>query len=144
MGRYPWAEVLLFQVLSIAVFYPTRHRVYRISVVAAMIYFATQIYQTPEVTDPVKLTYCVGINIAFHFVRTVHIMCADESFPGHWRRTRDEVHAEADAGDLSTLPSSFSLTKKLWWMFDLAYSPRTVGWVQEPRNSLPPHPPPSC
>jgi len=143
MGRYPWAEVLLFEVLHIIVFYPTRRHAYRVVVLAAMIYVATQIYLTPEVTNPLTVTYTVGGTIAFHFIFTTYILLAEGPFPDHWRRVRDEVHAKADAGGSDVLPSNFPLTKKLWWMVDIAYSIRMVGWVQEPRNCLPPHPPPS-
>ena len=40
------------------------------------------------------------------------------------------------------MPSDFPLTK-LWWMVDIACSMRMIGWAQEPRNCMPPHPPPS-
>jgi len=140
MGRYPWAEVLLFEALHIAIFYPTRQRAYRITILALMIYLSSQIYSTPEVTDPLTVTYTVGCTTAFHFIFTAYLLFAEGSFPDHWRRDRDEVHAKADA---SNPPSNFSLTKKLWWMVDIAYSVRMVGWIQEPRNGIPPHPPPS-
>ena len=143
MGRYPWAEVLLFEVLRILVFYPTRQYAYRVVFLTAMVYVAAQIYLTPEVTDPLTVTYTVGSTIAFHFAYTVYLLFAEGPFPDHWRRVRDEVHAGVDAGGSDVLPSNFPLTKKIWWMIDIAYSGRMVGWVQEPRNYLPPHPPPS-
>ena len=143
MGQYPWTEVLLFEVLHIFVFYPTHRRAYRVVVLAAMIYVAAQIYATPEVTDPLTVTFSVGFIIACRFAFTAYLLFAEGSFPDHWRRVRDEAHAKADVGGLDKLPSSFPLTKKLWWMVDIAYSPRMIGWVQEPRNCMPPHPPPS-
>ena len=143
MGRYPWAEVLLFLVLRTAIFYPTRHRLYRVAVLAAMFYVAAQIYMTPEVTHPVTVTYSVGTMMAVYFIFTAYILCAEGAFPDHWRRVRDEVRAGDDQDRLDNRPSNFPLTKKLWWMLDIAYSPRMVGWVQEPRGCLPPHPPPS-
>ena len=143
MGRYPWAEVFLFEVLHIAILYPTRQHTYRVAILATMIYLSSQIYPTPEVTDPLKVTYTVGCTIAFHFIFTAYILFAEGSFPDHWRRDRDKVHAKADAADSDNSPSNFPLTKKLWWMLDIAYSVRMVGWIQEPRNGIPPHPPPS-
>ena len=141
MGRYPWAEVLLFEVLHIVVFYPTRQRAYRVVVLATMFYVATQIYLTPQVTNPLTVTYTVGGVVGFHLAFTAYLLFVEGPFPDHWRRVRDEVHAKADAGS-DVVPSNFPLAKKLWWMIDIAYSIRMVGWVQEPRNCLPPRPPP--
>ena len=143
MGRYPWAEFILFLVLRTAVFYPTRHRLYRVVVLAAMFYAAAQVYLTPEVTDPILKTYFVGTTMAIKFMFTAYILCAEGAFPDHWRRVRDEVPAGDDQGGLDNRPSNFPLTKKLYWMLDIAHSPRMVGWVQEPRDHLPPPPPPS-
>ena len=143
MGRYPWAEFLLFEVLSVAVFYPTRQDAYRVVILAAMVCVAARIYQTAEATDPLMTTYTVGCTIGTHFIFTTYLFFAEGTFPDHWRRVRDEVHGKADAGGSDTLPSNFPLTKKLWWMIDIACSPRMVGWIQEPRNGIPPHPPPS-
>jgi hypothetical protein len=142
MGQYPWREFLLFQVLRVIVFYPTRHRIYRIVVLAATFYVVAQIFQT-EVTDPTSGIDVVGLGIGYHFVFTAYLLCAEGTFPDHWRRVRDEVRAGADPGDSDNLPSNFPLTKKLWWMIDIANSLRMVGWIQEPRDHLPPHPPPS-
>ena len=141
---YLWAVTLL-EVLHIIVLYPTRQHAYRVAVLAAMIYVTVQIYQMPDDAwvGTIPLTYSVGCTIAFHFMFTVYLLFAEGPFPDHWRRVRDEVHAKADASGLDKLPSNFPLTKKFWWMLDLAYSPRMVGWVQEPRNAMPPHPPPS-
>ena len=143
MGRYPWAEVILFEILYIAALYPTHHHAYRVVIIAAMVYVAVQIHSTPEVTDPLMITTVVGCTVGAHFVFITYLFFAEGSFPDNWRRVRDEVHAKGDAGGSDRLPSNFPLTKKLWWMLDLAYSPRMVGWVQEPRNGIPPHPPPS-
>jgi hypothetical protein len=143
MGQYPWTEFLLFLVLRVIVFYPTRHRLYRVVVLAATFYVVAQIFQTTEVTDPISRTYLVGLWIGYHFVFTTYLLCAEGTFPDHWRRVRDEVSAGADPGDSDNLPSNFPLTKKLWWMIDITYSFRMVGWIQEPRDHLPPHPPPS-
>ena len=143
MGRYPWTEVLLFEVLHIIVFYPTRQHAYRMVVLAAMAYVAAQIYPTQEVTERLTVTFFVGFSIAFRFTFTAYLLFTEGSFPDHWRRVRDEVHAKTDAGGMDRLPSNFPFTKKLWWMLDIAYSVRMVGWVQEPRNCLPPRPPPS-
>lgn len=142
MGRYPWAEVLLFQVLRIIVFYPTRNRVYRAVVLAAIFYVAARVYLTSEVTDPVTVTYLVGATTASYLAFIAYILCAEGTFPDHWRRVRDEVGTGADPAGFKNLPSNFPLTKKLWWMLDIAHSPRMVGWVQEPRGHLRPHPPP--
>ena len=140
MGRYPWTEVFLFEALRILVFYPTRHHVYRVAILAGMIYLAARIYLTQEVTDPLSVTYTVGGTIPLAFGFAAHILYGGGPFPDYWRRVRDEVHTEADAGGLGNLPSNFPFTKKLWWMLDLAYSIRMIGWVQEPRDSLPPRP----
>ena len=143
MGRYPWSEVLVLQVLHIFFFYPTRQHADRVVALFVMTYLARQIYLTPEVTDPLKVTYSVGCAIASHFTFRVYLLFAEGSFPDHWRRVRDEVGAEVDGGGLDKLPSNFPLTKKLRWMVDIAHSVRMIGWVQEPRNRMPPHPPPS-
>ena len=104
-----------------------------------MIYFAEKVYMTPEVTDPPKVTYSAGCAIATTFIFRAYLLFSGGSFPDHWRRVRDEV----DAGGLDKLPSNFPFTKGLWWMVDIAHSSRMIGWVQEPRNYMPPHPPPS-
>jgi len=143
MGRYPWAEVLLFEVLHIIVFYPTRQHAYRVVVLAAMAYVAAQICSTREVTERLTTTFFVGFGVTFRFIFTPYLLFTEGSFPDHWRRVRDEVHAKADPGGVDRQPSNFPFTKKLWWMLDIAYSVRMVGWVQEPRNCLPPRPPPS-
>ena len=61
MGRYPWAEVLLLEVLHIVILYPTYQYAYRLAVLAAMICVTARIYQTPEVTDPLTVGYTVGM-----------------------------------------------------------------------------------
>ena len=143
MGRYPWAEVILFEILHIIVFYPTRQHAYRVVVLTAMTYVAARILLTPEVTDPPSVTYTVGGTIPFHIAWTAYLLFMEGPFPDHWRRVRDEVHAKADADGSDVLPSKFPSTKKLWWMIDIAYNVRMIGCVQEPQNCLPPHPPPS-
>ena len=143
MGRYPWAEFLLFEFLRVIVSYPTRQHAYRTVILTAMVCVAAKIYLTQEVTDPLVVTYSVGTLVALHSAHTVYLLFAEGPFPDHWRRVRDEVHAKVDAGGLDVLPSNFPLAKKLWWMIDIAYSFRMVGWVQEPQNCSPPHPPPS-
>jgi len=140
MGQYPLAEYLLFEVLYFVSFYPTQQRTYRIAVLATMICLTTQIYLTQEVMDMVWLQYRVGFMVATRLMFIAYILFAEGSFPNHWRRVRDEVHAESDTGDLDKMPSDFPLTKKLWWMADIAYGMRMIGWVQEPRNCMPPHP----
>jgi len=143
MGRYPLAEYLLFEVLYLIVFYPTRQQAYRVVILAAMVYLATQIYLTQEVMNMVWVQYSVGFMVATRLMFITYILFAEGPFPNHWRRVRDEVCTEADAGSSDKTPSDFPVTKKLWWMFDIACSMRMIGWVQEPRNSMPPHPPPS-
>lgn len=143
MGRYPWAEILLFEVLHVIVFYPTRQRVYRTVILSIMVLVAARIFSTPEVTDPLSVTYTIGCTVAYHFVFTAYLLFAEGPFPDHWRRVRDGVHAKADSDGPDTLPSNFPLAKKLWWMIDIAYSLRMIGWVSEPRKYLPPPPPPS-
>jgi len=143
MGRYPWAEILILQVLHVISLYPTRRHAYRIVVLLVMVYFAVKVYLTPEVTDQVRLIHVAGCTIASHFIFRAHLLFSEGSFPDHWRRVRDEVDAGVGPGGLDKLPSNFPLTKKLWWMVDIAYNARMIGWVQEPRNCMPPHPPPS-
>jgi len=72
-----------------------------------------------------------------------YLLFAEESFPDHWRRVRDGVHPKSDAGGTDKLPSNLPFTEKLWWMLDIGCGMRMIGWVQEPRNCIPPHPPPS-
>ena len=142
MGWYLWAVILL-EILHIIVLYPTRRHAYRVAVLAVMIYVTAQIYQMPDPTGSVALTYTVGCTIPLHFIFTAYLLFTEGSFPDHWRRVRDEVNVKADAGGLDKLPSNLPLTKRFWWMVDIAYSVRMIGWVQEPQNCMPPHPPPS-
>jgi len=143
MGRYPWAEYRLFEAIYVIFFYPTRQRAYRAVVLTAMIYLAAHIYLTPEVTDSFWLKYAVGFMVATRFMFVGYVLFAEGPFPDRWGRVRDEVQARTGVGDLDKLPSNFPLTKKLWWMVDIACGMRMVGWVQEPRNCMPPYPPPS-
>ena len=143
MGRYPWPEALLFEVLHIIIFYPTHQHTYRAVVLVAMIYLTAKIYLIPEITGSIGMIYALGVTISFHFVFTAYLLLAEGSFPDHWRRVRDEVHAKVGTRGLGKPPSSFSLTEKLWWTVDIAYSMRMIGWVQEPRNAMPPRPLPS-
>ena len=150
MGQYPWTEVfILLEVLNLAALYPTRQHAYRVVVNAAITYIAVQVYQVPEVSDSLILAYSVGCMVAHRYLFRMYLLFAEGPFPDHWRRVRDEVHTKADAsdapGDLDLgQPSNFPLTKKLWWTVDLAYHGlRMIGWVQEPKNCLPPRPPPS-
>ena len=140
MERHPWVEVLLFHVLHITSLYPTRQPAYRVATLPAAIYLARRIYQTPEAADPLQLGHTVGCAIAYNFMFRVYLLFSEGSFPDHWRRVRDEVNA---GGGVDQLPSNFSLTKKVWWAIDIAHSSRMIGWVQEPRGCMPPHPPPS-
>jgi len=104
---------------------------------------ASLVFQTPEVVYSVNMASIVGCGIGFHFALTAYLLFAEGPFPDHWRRFSDEVHAKANAGGSDVLPSNLPLTEKLWRMIDIAYNLRMIGWVQEPRNHLPPHPPPS-
>ena len=141
---HPWQKLLLFEVLRIIILYPTLHHAYRVAVLAAMIHTAAQVCLTVVASPlPVSLTLFVGTLITFAFARATYILCAGGSFPDHWRRVRDELDTGKDADGLKNLPSNFPFTKKLLWMLDLAYNPRMIGWVDEPRDHLPPHPPPS-
>ena len=142
MGRYPLAEILLFEFLHAIVYYPTPNHGYRFVIVTTMIYLAAQIYQTLDVADTaIQSAYLVGQRMSLHLGFIAYYLCSEGSFPNHWRRVRDEVGAKADDSD--NQPSNFPFTKKLWWMFDLAHSVRMVGWVQEPKDCLPSPPPPS-
>ena len=143
MGRFPWTEFLFFEVLHVIIFYPTPQHAYRAAVLAAMVYTAGKIYSTPEFTDPLTTTYVMGCTIAAQFTFTAYLLFSEGTFPNHWRRVRDEVDAKAESGGSDRLPSNFPFAKKLWWMIDLTHSVRMVGWVQEPKNCLPPHPSPS-
>ena len=143
MGRYPWAEFLLVNALRAIIYYPTPHHTYRVVVFATIIYVTVQIFLTPEVTDPVLLTYTVGCTIASEIICAPYLLFIEGSFPNHWRRVRDGVHGKAGTGGSDGLPSNFPFMEKFWWMVDLAHSSRMIGWVQEPRNGIPPHPPPS-
>ena len=142
MGRSQLRESLLLETLFAIVFYPTRRQAYRIVVLAAMVYVAGRIFLTSEVTDP-NASYALGNRVALRLMFTVYILCTGGEFPDHWRRIEDEVNAGSDADGSKILPSNFPFARKLWWMIDLAYNFRMVGWVQEPRNHLPPHPSPS-
>jgi len=141
MGLHPWAETFLPEVLHIIILYPTRQRGCRLAILTAMSYVSARIFLTPEVTDPLTVGYAVGYTIAY-FILAAYLPSTDGPFPDHWKHVRDGVHTKADEGALDKLPSDFPLTKKLWWVVSTVYSVRTVGWVQEPRNGTPPHPPP--
>ena len=138
MGRIPWTKILLFELLFTIVLYPTRNHIYRVPVLAALICTTVQFFLEPEAS-----AYILGGRITQRVLFTAYLLFVEGPFPDHWRRIRDEVRAEADPDGLDNMPSNFPFTKKLWWMLDLSYSIRMVGWVQEPRDCLPPHPPPS-
>ena len=142
MGGYQWTEAVVFLILHVLVFYPTRHRLYRALILAATLYVSARLYLS-EVPNPPKLLHALGSMIALHFTFTTYLLCAEGTFPDHWRRVRDQVRGGADPGGLDNLPSNFPFSKKLWWMLEITHSPRMVGWIQEPRDNLPPHPPPS-
>ena len=143
MERYQWAEVLLLEFLHIIILYPTRQHFYRVVISTAMLYLAVRVCLTPMGTVPPTVIHAIGCTIGARFIFRAYYLTAEGAFPDHWRRVRDEVHANADAGGVDKLPSNFPLTKKLWWMVDLAYSVRMIGWTQEPQNCMPPHPLPS-
>ena len=140
MGRYPWVEYLLLELLYFIFFYPTRQHTYRAIIFVAMVYLAAEIYLTSEVADTIQLQYSTGFTIPTHFMFMAHILFAEGAFPDLWRRVRDQIHPRSDVDGRDTPPSSFPLTKKLWWMLDIACGMRMIGWVQEPRNRMPPHP----
>ena len=143
MGRYPWVEYILLELLYFVFFYPTRRRAYRAVAFAAMVYLASEIYLTSEVGDTILLQYSAGFMIPAHFMFMAHILFAEGPFPDHWRRIRDEVRPRSEADGLDKPPSGFPLMKKLRWMLDIACGMRMIGWVREPRNCMPHHPPPS-
>ena len=143
MRGYLWAELLLFKVLRIVFFYPTHQHAHRVVILAAMIRVAWSIYLTLATTDSITMKFFVGNMMTGDLGVMLYLLFAEGPFPDHWRRVRDEVHAAADEDGLKKLPSNFCLTKKLWWMVDISHNLRMIGWVQEPRGYLPPHPPPS-
>ena len=142
MGQYPRTEYFLFEVLYTTFFYPTRRRAYRVVALTVMVHLATQIYLSPEVTDSARLRYAMGFMVASRLMFVAYILLAEGPFPDSWRRLRDEVHEGTDASSSDKAPSNFPLTKKLWWMVDIAWGTRMIGWVQEP-HGMPPHPSPS-
>jgi len=111
MGRYPWAEFILFELLHAIALYPTHQRAYQMVVFAAMTYVAAQIYLKQEATDSVAVAWSLSVTIAFYLGRTAYVLFAEGPFPDHWRRVRDEVHAKADAGGSDVLPSNFPWTE---------------------------------
>jgi len=139
MGRYPWAEYFLFEVLYVIFFYPTRQWAYRAVVFTTMIYPALRVYLTQEVTNTVWPQYFVGFMVATHFMFMAYILFAEGSFPDRWRRVRDDLHAKVGSDNP---PSDFPLMRKLQWTVDISWNTRMVGWVQKPRNSTPRHPHP--
>jgi len=143
MAQYPWTKILFLEVLHLVILYPTRQHTYRVAALAARIYLTAQLYLTSEAADPPTVGYTVGCMVAFRFVFMGYLLFVEGSFPDHWRRVRDEVHAKTDASGPDIQPSTFPSTKKLWWVVDIAYSVRMVGWIQQPQNGIPPHPPPS-
>ena len=97
---------------------------------------------------PLSLTYSVGCRVAHCYLFRMYLLFAEGPFPDHWRRVRDEAHEKVDADDvpddLDRRPSNFPFVKKLWWTTDISYNGlRMIGWVQEPKNCMTPHPPPS-
>ena len=136
-------EVPLLIALRTIFFYPTRQHAYQIVVLAAMICVAWSIYLTPAVVDTIGTRHVAGSTVAGDFAFMLSLLLAEGSFPDHWRRVRDEVRAPAGTSGSDNRPSNFPLMKRLRWMFDLAYNGRMIGWVQEPRSGIPPHPPPS-
>ena len=101
-----------------------------------MSYLAGQTYLTQEVTDAMSLQYFVGFMIATHFGFMTYISFAEGSFPDHWRRVRDELHAKTGSDNLS---SDFLMMRKLHWIVDISWDTRMVGWVRKPRTSISRH-----
>jgi len=143
MGQYPWTEFFLLKVLLTIVFYPTRQHAYRVVILAVSIYVSWVAYQKLEDDDSLKQTYGMAGMVASQLGFVAYILLAEGPFPNHWRRVSDEVNAGADPKGLDKLPSNFPFSKKLSWMNDLSGAGRMIGWVQEPRGCIPPHPPPS-
>ncbi|KAF9780800.1 membrane bound O-acyl transferase family-domain-containing protein [Thelephora terrestris] len=139
MERSSLAKILLFEILRVIALYPTGNLVYRLVIYAATTYVMAELFLTPDITDLGPTANSLGNRIAVHFGFITYLLFVEGSFPDHWRRVRDEDHAKESSDNL---PSRLPLMKKLWWMLDIAYSLRLVGWVQEPRDCLPPHPPP--
>jgi len=78
MGRYPWAEYILFEVLYTIFPYPTRQHAYRVVVLTAMIYL------TQEVSNSVWLQYSTGFLVVTHFMFVAYLLFAEGSCPDHW------------------------------------------------------------
>ena len=145
MGRSLGTDLLFFEALYTIFPFPTRQHAYRAVVLVAMIYLAAQIYLAQGDSNSVWMEHVAGFTVASHFMFVAYLLLAEGSFefPNHWRRVRDETKAGDNPGSLDNLPSNFPLTKKVWWMLDIAWGMRMIGWVQEPRSYAPPRPPPS-
>ena len=135
MARYPWPEFVLFHILRTLIFYPTRRNAYRAVIFAAMVFTAARIYLTP-----LDVPSAMGAIIAFSFAYTTYILYVQGSFPDHWRRVRDEDRDKTNPDGSANMPSNFPFMKKLGWMLSLTFNARLVGWLQEPRDHLPPRP----
>ena len=66
--------------------------------------------------------------IALHFGLMAYLLCAEGPFTDHWMRVRDDLEVHAKTESSSNLPSTFPLTKKLWWMFDIC-TQRPYDWL---------------
>jgi hypothetical protein len=144
-NQHAWFLVLLFELLHIATCYPTRQfdHVRKRILGPLMIAFAYHIYNRLQLH--VKNRYAVGFHVSFQLCSMFSFVYVEKGFPDVWRRVKDESSGAADSIDddnneSTRRPSNFSLRRKIGWMMDLAFSPRRVGWVQEPRQTLPRHP----
>lgn len=111
--------------------YPTTNQLPRKWLFApGMFAIAAYLTNTQTASLPGSTGYLIGTSLTFHSLCTIHIVYIQDGFPNFWRRVKD--------GD--DLPNTLGFWKKIWWMLDLTYGSRKVGWVQEPRGALPPRP----
>ena len=89
------------------------------------------------------MAYTVGCAISFHFIFVAYLLFAEAPLPNHWRRVRDGIHVRANTDGMDNLAPNSTFTEKLWWMVNMVYCVRVVGWPKEPRNGIPQRPPPS-
>lgn len=128
---FPWSLFMLFEILHMATCYPTIYSNLRKWAFApGMVVVAAYLAKTQPRILPGPTGYMIGTSVTFHTFCTLHIVYIQDGFPNFWRRVKDGDHP----------PSTFSFWRKVWWMLDLAYGSRKVGWVQEPRGALPPRP----
>jgi len=128
--RFRWDLVVVFELLHVAICYPTKKTFLRTWVIPPIMLGIAVYLWTQPCSLSKTVSYTVGSNFAIKLFSVVNLVYLTPGFPNTLRRAKDG----------STLPNELSPTTKLFWTLDLSCADRRVGWTQEPTSALPPRP----